>query len=67
THHESRAQRAESGFAEAQVRIQSLELALARRQVDGSEALVDLVAWDEQTGQQTAAKESRKRPGLKLA
>ena len=65
TQHETRAQRAETKLAEAQGRVQSLEEALAAAQ--GADAVVDLVAWEEQTGDKLAAKAAKKRPALKQA
>lgn len=64
TQHETRAQRAESRLSDAQVRVQALEQTVSLLQGDG--AVVDLVDWEEQTGQKVAAR-NRKRPGLKQA
>jgi len=63
--HETRAQGAESMLVEAQLRVQALEQSIATFRADDTDEVVDLVAWEEQTG--TAGKNTRKRPTLKQA
>jgi hypothetical protein len=66
TQHESRAQRAESRLADAEVRVHTLEEAVASLQSEG--AVGDLVAWEEQAGQKAAQKKAAaRRQGLKRA
>jgi hypothetical protein len=65
TQHETRAQRAEGRLIEAEVRVRTLEETLAAVRSGNGEDVVDLVAWDEQTGRKVAAK--KKRPALKQA
>ena len=66
TQHETRAQRAETRLAEAQARLQVLEETVAAFQ--RGDAVVDLVAWDEQTVQKaTQKKTAAKRQALKRA
>jgi len=75
TQHETRAMRAESrladekkSLAESKDRVRTLEKTVASLQdVGGDDAVVDLVTWEEQTGQKTAAKTAKKRPALKQA
>jgi hypothetical protein len=59
TQHETRAQRAETRLGEAQARLQLLEETVAALQ--RGDAVVDLVAWDEQTVQKAAQKAARKK------
>jgi len=66
TQHETRAIRAEAKLAEAEGRVQSLEEGLAAQRAADGDAVVDLVAWEEQTGDKLAAK-AKKRPALKQA
>ena len=65
---EGRAHRAElklvaesKALVEASGRAKALEESLAVLQADGGDAVVDLVAWEEQTEQKTAAKQKQKR------
>ena len=67
TQHETRAQRAESRLDAEQLRVRALEASLAAIRDGDGDAVVDLVAWEEQTGQKVAAKKSGKRPALKRA
>ena len=67
TQHETRAQRAESRLGVEQLRVQALEASLAAIRDGEGDGVVDLVAWEEQTGQKVAAKKSQKRPALKRA
>jgi hypothetical protein len=75
TQHETRAMRAESklaieakSLAESRDRVHDLEETIAALQDEGGDdAVVDLVTWEEQTGQKTAAKAAKKRPVLKRA
>ncbi|MCW2759952.1 MAG: hypothetical protein JWR85_153 [Marmoricola sp.] len=71
TQHESRAQRAESKLNDAQVRVQTLEETVAALQAAGPDAVVELVAWEEQAGQRVAQKKeqqkAKSRPALKRA
>jgi hypothetical protein len=72
--HETRAQRAESklaaetaAHAETRVRVQQLEQNIAVLRSEEPDSVVDLAAWEEQTGQKAAAKNANKRPALKQA
>jgi hypothetical protein len=67
TQHETRAVRAETKLGRAEIRVQTLEEALAAQRDADGDAVVDLVAWDEQSGEKVAAKAARKRPALKQA
>ncbi len=74
TQHETRATRAETKLAvekaalvETKDRVRALEETVAALQDEGADAVVDLVTWEEQTGQKTAAKAAKKRPALKQA
>ena len=67
TQHETRAQRAEGRLIEAEVRVRTLEETLAEIRSGSGDDVVDLVAWDEQTGRKVAAKVAKKRPALKQA
>jgi hypothetical protein len=67
TQHETRAQRAESKLGVEQLRVKALEASLAAIRDGEGDGVVDLVAWEEQTGQKVAAKKSQKRPALKRA
>ncbi len=75
TQHETRATRAESKLAllteslvESKDRVRALEETVAALHDErGEDAVVDLVTWEEQTGQKTAAKAGKKRPALKQA
>ena len=65
---EGRARRAErklvtesKALVETRNRAKTLEESLAVLQADGSDAVVDLGAWEEQTEQKTAAKQTQKR------
>ncbi len=65
---EGRARRAETklvteskALVETRNRAKSLEESLAVLQAGGGDAVVDLVAWEEQTEQKTAAKQKQKR------
>jgi len=72
---ETRAMRAEAklaaetkSLAESKGRVSALAETVAALQGEGGhESVVDLVAWEEHTGQQTAAKAAKKRPALKRA
>ena len=66
--HDARARRAETklvaeskALVEAKDRAQALEESLAVLQAGGSDAVVDLVAWEEQTEQKAVAKQKQKR------
>ena len=48
-------------LVEATDRAQTLEETLAVPQAGGGDAVVDLVAWEEQTEQKAAAKQKQKR------
>jgi hypothetical protein len=61
TQHETRAQRAESRLAAAQDRVAVLEDSIAVLRGERGDALVDLVVWDEQTGQKVAQKQAQKQ------
>ena len=67
TQHETRAQRAESQLSAEQLRVRALEASLTAIRDGDGDAVVDLVAWDEQAGQKVAAKTAKKRPALKRA
>ncbi len=75
TQHETRATRAETklavettALAESRGRVRDLEETVAALQDhEGDDAVVDLVTWEEQTGQKTAAKAAKKGPVLKQA
>jgi hypothetical protein len=67
TQHETRAQRAESQLSAEQLRVHALEASLTAIRDGDGDAVVDLVAWDEQAGQKVAAKTAKKRPALKRA
>jgi hypothetical protein len=67
TQHETRAQRAESRLGEVQARVQTLEETLSVLQAEDADAVVDLVAWEEQTGHKVAQKAAAKRGDLKRA
>lgn len=67
TQHETRAQRAESRLSVERLRVQALEAHLAAIRDGDADAVVDLVAWEEQTSQAVAAKKAGKRPALKRA
>jgi hypothetical protein len=67
TQHETRAVRAETKLVEAQGRVHTLEETLAVLQSEDSDAVVDLVAWEEQTGQKVAGKNAKKQQVLKQA
>ena len=67
-YHEGRARRAETklvseskALVETRNRARSLEESLAGLQASGGDAVVDLVAWEEQTEQKAAAKQKQKR------
>ena len=67
-HQEGRARRAEmklvtesKAFVEARDRAKALEESLAVLQAGRSDAVVDLVAWEEQTEQKAVAKQKQKR------
>lgn len=69
--HETRAQRAETKLVEAEGLVQLLEEALAAQGAGQGAAqgavVVDLVTWEEQTGEKVAATAARKRPALERA
>ena len=67
TQYETRAQRAEALLGDEQRRVQVLEANLAMIQTGSGDAVVDLVAWEEQATQTVAAKNAKKRPALKQA
>ena len=67
TQHETRAVRAETKLVEAQGRVHTLEESLAVLRSEDSDAVVDLVAWEEQTGQKVAVKNAKKQQVLKQA
>lgn len=70
TQYETRAQCAESKLAQAQVHVQRIEAALCALRSERGDAVVELVAWEEQAGQkvvQNSRKNGRKRPALKQA
>jgi hypothetical protein len=67
TQHETRAQRAEARLDVEQQRVRALEASLVAVRDGDGDAVVDLVAWEEQTGQKVAAKTAKKRPALKRA
>ena len=58
--HENRTHRAETRQVEAQARVQTLEETLAGLQSGDGDAVVDLVAWEEQAGQKNAEKQAGK-------
>ena len=68
SHQEGRARRAEiklvtesKALVEARDRAKALEDSLAVLQAEGGDAVVDLVAWEEQTEQKAVAKQKQKR------
>lgn len=65
TQHEARARRAETSLVEAQGQLQTLEETIAALRAEDS--VVDLVAWEEQTGEKVAKKAAQKKPALKQA
>jgi len=75
TQHQTRATRAESKvglltetLAESKHRVRALEETVAALHNEhGEDAVFGLGAWEEQTGQKTAAKAAKNRPALKQA
>ncbi len=65
--YETRAHRAESRLGAERLRVELLEADLAGAVTPEGHAVVDLVAWEEQSGQKVAAKTAGKRPALKRA
>ncbi len=62
THHETRTKRAENRLVDAEARVHTLEESLAGLKSEDGDAVVDLVAWEEQAGQKGAKKQPvRKR------
>jgi hypothetical protein len=58
--HENRTRRAETSLVEAEARVHTLEESLAALRSEDGDAVVDLVAWEEQAGQKSAEKQARK-------
>jgi hypothetical protein len=74
TQHETRTQRAETRLVEAQARVRALEETLTVLRADDpgngngdGDAVVDLAAWEEQTGQKAAKRAAKKQKALKQA
>lgn len=65
TQHETRARRAESRLVAAQGRVQTLEESIAV--LRAGDAVADLVAWDEKTGEKAAHQNAQSGQGLKRA